>query len=515
MQRARKIERFLSQPFYVAEQFTGTPGEYVPIAETVRGFKEILEGKHDDLPEARVLPQGHDRPGRRGGEEGLRPWRARRSRSRSSPPRARSSTTRSRCSRRARPWARSASSPTTSRCSPCSTRPSCGSTSPRPTSCASRRARATCRWPTTARWSSSRRRHPAGARPRSLRDRLQDKLRRAQDAYDQAEERLRGESVPRQGDRRRVMEALGWQVAAQGVRQPRLYSCSAWHERALAERLITYDTSDRRRLCAPRQDSSRAGSRRARSTCASSDHNGLPVILADVGADATARRVILHGHLDVVPGRAEQFEPRVEGDRLIGRGAYDMKGGLAAMMCARPRRAPRRTRARALPVRARRGVRGRRRPLHRRARGARVRGRLRDHRRADRPAHRGPGQGRAGHAPAGHRPLGARLDAVAGRQRRAQGDRRLPQDRDAAVRARVVGAVRPALDQPRPDHGRRRAQQGARRVRHGRRRPLPARARTPGRSWPRSAAMQDVEVVRTFTRAPAHRLAHATRTCAR
>jgi len=50
--RARKIQRFLSQPFHVAEQFTGTPGKYVPVKETVRGFKEILEGKHDDLPEA-------------------------------------------------------------------------------------------------------------------------------------------------------------------------------------------------------------------------------------------------------------------------------------------------------------------------------------------------------------------------------------------------------------------------------------------------------------------------------
>lgn len=49
--RARKIERFLSQPMFVAEQFTGLAGKYVPIAETVRGFKEILEGKHDDLPE--------------------------------------------------------------------------------------------------------------------------------------------------------------------------------------------------------------------------------------------------------------------------------------------------------------------------------------------------------------------------------------------------------------------------------------------------------------------------------
>ena len=50
--RARKIQRFLSQPFFVAEVFTGSPGKYVPLKETVRGFKEILEGKYDDLPEA-------------------------------------------------------------------------------------------------------------------------------------------------------------------------------------------------------------------------------------------------------------------------------------------------------------------------------------------------------------------------------------------------------------------------------------------------------------------------------
>jgi len=50
--RARKIERFFSQPMFVAEQFTGLPGRYVPLKETVRGFREILEGKHDDLPEA-------------------------------------------------------------------------------------------------------------------------------------------------------------------------------------------------------------------------------------------------------------------------------------------------------------------------------------------------------------------------------------------------------------------------------------------------------------------------------
>lgn len=56
--RARKIQRFLSQPFHVAEQFTGIPGKFVPIKETVRGFKEILEGKHDDIPEAAFFMMG-------------------------------------------------------------------------------------------------------------------------------------------------------------------------------------------------------------------------------------------------------------------------------------------------------------------------------------------------------------------------------------------------------------------------------------------------------------------------
>ena len=50
--RARKIQRFLSQPFSVAEVFTGSPGKYVALRDTIRGFKEILEGKYDDLPEA-------------------------------------------------------------------------------------------------------------------------------------------------------------------------------------------------------------------------------------------------------------------------------------------------------------------------------------------------------------------------------------------------------------------------------------------------------------------------------
>ena len=56
--RARKVQRFLSQPFFVATQFTGLDGKYVPIAETLRGFKEILEGKHDDVPESHFLNAG-------------------------------------------------------------------------------------------------------------------------------------------------------------------------------------------------------------------------------------------------------------------------------------------------------------------------------------------------------------------------------------------------------------------------------------------------------------------------
>ena len=56
--RARKVQRFLSQPFFVATQFTGMDGKYVPVTETIRGFKEILEGKHDDVPEGHFLSAG-------------------------------------------------------------------------------------------------------------------------------------------------------------------------------------------------------------------------------------------------------------------------------------------------------------------------------------------------------------------------------------------------------------------------------------------------------------------------
>ena len=58
VERARKIQRFLSQPFDVSEKFTGLQGKYVPLKETIRGFKEILEGKHDNLPESAFLYVG-------------------------------------------------------------------------------------------------------------------------------------------------------------------------------------------------------------------------------------------------------------------------------------------------------------------------------------------------------------------------------------------------------------------------------------------------------------------------
>jgi succinyl-diaminopimelate desuccinylase len=105
-------------------------------------------------------------------------------------------------------------------------------------------------------------------------------------------------------------------------------------EQVLAERLISYDTS--------RRDELAAAAGFVQGWLESRDievreheHNGLPVLVAEVGAGGDgAPCIVLHGHLDVVPGRTEQFTARVAGDRLIGRGAYDMKGGLAAMMCA-------------------------------------------------------------------------------------------------------------------------------------------------------------------------------------
>jgi len=105
-------------------------------------------------------------------------------------------------------------------------------------------------------------------------------------------------------------------------------------ERVLAERLIRHDTSRAEGLVAA-AGFVRGWLESREIEVRVLEHNGLPVLVAEVGpAGAVAPCVVLHGHLDVVPGRAEQLEPRIEGDRLIGRGAYDMKGALAAMMCA-------------------------------------------------------------------------------------------------------------------------------------------------------------------------------------
>ena len=57
--RARKIQKFLSQPFFVAEQFSGTKGRYVKLEESIKGFNEIIEGKHDDVPEQAFYMTGH------------------------------------------------------------------------------------------------------------------------------------------------------------------------------------------------------------------------------------------------------------------------------------------------------------------------------------------------------------------------------------------------------------------------------------------------------------------------
>ncbi len=105
-------------------------------------------------------------------------------------------------------------------------------------------------------------------------------------------------------------------------------------ERVLTERLVRFDTSHPEEL--------RAACGFIRGWLESHeievqvrDPHNLPVLVAEVGATAAdAPCVVFHGHIDVVPGRPEQFEPRIDGDRLYGRGAYDMKGGLAAMLCA-------------------------------------------------------------------------------------------------------------------------------------------------------------------------------------
>ena len=103
-------------------------------------------------------------------------------------------------------------------------------------------------------------------------------------------------------------------------------------ERALTERLITYDTSTLEGMQAAAGFVK--GWLEARDVeVTGTTYNGRPVLAATIGPEA-GPTIVLHGHLDVVPARPEQFTPHLEGDRLYGRGAYDMKGGLASMMCA-------------------------------------------------------------------------------------------------------------------------------------------------------------------------------------
>jgi succinyl-diaminopimelate desuccinylase len=103
-------------------------------------------------------------------------------------------------------------------------------------------------------------------------------------------------------------------------------------ERALTERLITYDTSTLEGMQAAAGFVK--GWLEARDIeVTGTTYNDRPVLTATVGPK-TGPTIVLHGHLDVVPAHPEQFTPRVQGDRLYGRGAYDMKGGLASMMCA-------------------------------------------------------------------------------------------------------------------------------------------------------------------------------------
>ena len=104
-------------------------------------------------------------------------------------------------------------------------------------------------------------------------------------------------------------------------------------ESALTEQLIAYDTSH--------SEGIRRAAGFVRGWLESRDVEvrelavrDLPVLVADAGPVDAPVTILLHGHLDVVPGRPEQFRPRAEGDRLYGRGAYDMKGGLAALMLA-------------------------------------------------------------------------------------------------------------------------------------------------------------------------------------
>ena len=509
VQRARKIERFLSQPFHVAEQFTGTPGMYVPIAETVRSFREILDGKHDDMPESAVPAQGLDRRGRRGRRKGsarakrtrtrTREGRRRRtsrgrglvardasSRSRSSRPRARSSTTRSRCLDAHEPWARSASWPTTSRCWRCSTRPSCGSTSPSPTSSGSPRARATCRSPRDARVSSSSRRSstPTSSTRRELRGQAQ--AGRGGD--------LRGRGGHRAAPRRRARQA-----PRRGVPQDRRGAAERRSERP------TRDVGPAARL--RRGPPTAAGMRRREDGQTAVEYAGVLAVVAAI--------FVAVGAL----GLGDRVGSAVSSSlcSILGACGAGTSGLVAGAATSRPRRPTvrepagastaggRRPLRRARPGDDRRARRGSTRELIGDLDGAPYQARYDRQRRVDRPRDRAPARRR--------RPGGRRAAGQAPRARRPEPA--LPALRPVRRRADRRG-VRPARDRrPRGDRGAGHEQRArttstrATRAGSSRRRPIWEAAR-----WRRSSGSATTRPRASLPR-PAGRPTRAARRCRR
>ena len=233
-------------------------------------------------------------------------------------------------------------------------------------------------------------------------------------------------------------------------------------------------------------------------------HNGRPVLAATVGRRQRARRSSCTATSTWCPGHEEQFAPRVAGDKLFGRGAYDMKGGLAAMMCAtRDLAAQSEVRVHFVCIADEESD-----ELEERGSDYVVaQGYTGDFAITGEPTdlHIGvAGQGRAGAAARDHRRGGPRLHALARRQRGAQGDRRLPQHRVDGLRARVLRPVRPPEPEPRPDPRRRRREQGARLLRASTWTSATCRARTRRRSAAEIEALPDTQVVKVFQRAPIH-----------
>ena len=269
---------------------------------------------------------------------------------------------------------------------------------------------------------------------------------------------------------------LTW-ASLSGGRERTPLSSFRMDERALTERLVTYDTSTLEGM------QSAAGFVKgwleARDVEVTGEmHNGRPVLAATVGPAGRAHdRVPRPPRRGAREPRAVQAAHRRRPPLRARRLRHEGRARGDDVRPARRGRAGRR--ARPLPLRVRRGVGGDGRSARLHPPGpAGLHRRLRDHRRAHRPPHRRAGQGRARAAHRGRGHLRARLHALDRRQRGGQGDRRVPPDRVAAVRARVVRPLRPAVDQPRPHRRRRRHQPRAGLVRDRRGHPLPAR---PGR----------------------------------